>query len=105
MKLPTLNLFSRFVAWWRKRRAVKDAKSYGVEGAALREAIRNLKGDEVAESRRLFAQRFAGFSNRQRDRWLKENGIPVPRLPGRSHRQAQQVAVVSWFDRTHAGEG
>jgi DNA ligase-1 len=81
MKLPTLNPFRALSTWWRNRRPVKDAKAYGVEGAALREAIRNLTGDELAENRRAFAQRFAQFSNRQRDRWLKANGCPVQARP------------------------
>lgn len=104
MKLPTLNPFRALATWWRNRRPVKDAKAYGVEGAALREAIRNLTGDELAENRRAFAQRFTQFSNRQRDRWLKANGCPVKARPGQSYRQAQQAAAVAWFDRTHRGE-
>lgn len=106
MKLSTLTPFRPFRAlrsWWHNRRAAREAAAHGTAGAALREAVRNLQEDELAQARQAFAAQFATYSNRQRARWLAENQIAVAPLPGRTVRQCQQIAAVQWFDRTHAG--
>lgn len=103
--LRTLWKLLLWPAWaWRTLRARLDANAHGQHGAHLREAVRNLKSDEVHEARTAFGLKFLKYSNRSRARWLAENGISVPKSPGRTMRQDQQLAALDWFDNLHGKE-